>query len=98
MAYYSLSPSLLRWYIVGGQTNWASEIHNYNMTRLNNSLLKLNVLDDVNTSGLGNGDILRYNSSSQEWEPYTLPSGYHLISTTTTTTTTTTSTSTTTTT
>ncbi len=87
MAYISLGPSQLRIPTDYGQTDWLST-YNYNWSRLNSFLLRLSNLLDTNTSGLANGDVLRYNSSSTRWEPYTPP--YPPQSTTTTTTTTTT--------
>ncbi len=86
MAYTTLSPSGLRVPTDYGQTDWLST-YNYNWTRLNSTLLKLSALFDVDVSGLANGDVLRYNGTSTDWEPFTPP--YPPQSTTTTTTTTT---------
>lgn len=95
MAYSTLPKSGLRIPTTYGQTDWLGTF-NYDWTRLNNTLLKFSALLDVDTAGLSDGDVLRYNSSSQEFEVFTPP--YPARSTTTTTTSTTTTSTTTTTT
>lgn len=45
------------------------------------NLAELNDLLDVNISNSSNGDILQYNSLSQEWENTSLPSGLHIYNT-----------------
>jgi hypothetical protein len=92
--YYTLTESGLR-YADYGYTLWNTNVNNYNLTLLNNTLLKLRNLLDVDDSGLTTGDALTYVASSQKWERRPLPTGWHLITSTTTTTTTTSSTSTT---
>jgi hypothetical protein len=86
MAYTTLPKSGLRIPTTYGQTDWLGTF-NYNFTRLNNTLLKYSALLDVDTAGLSNGDVLRYNSSTQKFEVFTPP--YPAQSSTTTTTTTT---------
>ena len=66
---------------VVGESGWLVH-HNDNWERLNNVLLKLSALLDVDTSGISAEDILRYNSSSQKWEPKTHGVG-HIPTTTT---------------
>ena len=92
MAYTTLPKSGLRIPTDYGQTDWLGT-YNYDWTRLNNTLLKLSALLDVDTAGLNDGDVLRYNLSNTEWEVWTPP--YPAQSTTTTTTTTSTTTTTT---
>lgn len=91
MAYYTLTDSGLRYAGIGHST-WNADVNNYNWTRLNNTLLKFSALLDIDTSGLTDGDIMVYNSSTQNWERKPLPPGYSPVTTTTTTTSTTTTT------
>ena len=63
---------------------------NTNYQRLNDVLLYFSALSDVDDTGLVDGQILRYNSSSQKWEPKTPTLSPHTTTTTTTTSTTTT--------
>lgn len=65
---------------------------NSNFTVLNNTLLKLAGILDTDTSGLADGQILWYNSSSQKWEPKTPSLAAHTTTTTTVSSTTTTTT------
>ena len=59
------------------------ECCNDNWGRLNDTLLKITALLDVDDSGIANGQVLKYNSSSQDWEPWT-PQRTQLTTTTTT--------------
>ena len=94
MAYTQLSPSALR-YSAPGDTDWNTQ-WSYNWARLNDTLLKFSALLDVDISGLADGDVLVYNSSTTKWECEAAPGGYRELTTTTTTTSTTTTTTTTT--
>ena len=96
MTTQTLSPSQLKYNDDESDTNWNAN-WTYNFARLNNTLLKLSALGDVDVSGLQDGDILVYNSTSQNWERHTSPPGHEVTTTTTTTTTTSTTTTTTTT-
>ena len=55
---------------VEGSTDWVVHF-DYNMTRLNFTLLKLNALLDVDATGINDGDVLRYESASGKWKPFT---------------------------
>ena len=68
--YHTLTESGLR-YSDPGYADWNTNVLIYNLTRLNNTLLKLSSLLDVDVTGLANGDILVYNSTSEKWEPET---------------------------
>ena len=83
MAYTTLSPSGLRW-TPAGDITWNANDFTYNITRLNNTLLKLSALGDVNVSGILDGDVLSYNTSTAKWEPDTGPTTGRWLSTTTT--------------
>ena len=82
--YINLSPSDLR-YAEAGYDNWNTNVANYNISRLNNTLLKLSALLDVNVSGLSDGDILSYNTATSKWIPDRGPDDGRWLSTTTTT-------------
>lgn len=72
MAYTTLPNSGLRLNNpANGNTNWSVEVFDYNMTRLNNTLLKLNALLDVDVSGLAVGDVLVWNVGTSKWIPMT---------------------------
>ena len=83
MAYTSLNPSYLR-YSDPGDTDWNAQ-QSYNWERLNDTLLKLSAILDVDVSGLADGDVLVYNTSTTKWECETSPGGYRQLTTTTTT-------------
>lgn len=68
-------------------------ILDYNMTRLNNTLLKVSGMLDVDLTSLSNNDVLRYNAASGKFENVS----YGFLTTTTTSTSTSTTSSTTTT-
>jgi len=87
--YYTLTNTGLRYSDIG-YSAWNVNVNNYNWSALNNTLLKYSALLDVDPTGLVQGDVLIYNSSSEKWERKALNPGYHVISTTTTTTSTTT--------
>jgi hypothetical protein len=63
---------------------------NENMSRLENNLLKLQALQDVNVTGLSDGDILKYDGGTAKF----INVGYGYLTTTTTTTSSTTTTTT----
>ena len=70
MGYTTLPNSLLRLLNpVNNSTDWATHF-DYNMTRLNNTLLYVNALLDVDITGLADGDVLRYNSGTSKWETW----------------------------
>jgi len=80
-----------------GDSGWNASSFTFDWTRLNNTLLKLSALLDVDAAGLGDGDVLEYNSATTKWETRMSPGGGHAVTTTTTTTSTTSTTTTTTT-
>ena len=49
--------------------DWVTK-YNYNITRLNNTLLKLAALADVDLSGIANGDTLKFDSASGKFKPW----------------------------
>lgn len=51
---------------------------NTNFTNLNNTHLKLSSLFDINSAGLGNGQILMYDAATSKWIPVTPPAGKRL--------------------
>lgn len=82
MSMSTLSPSGLR--IWDGGDDFATHMA-YNITRMNNLLLKLNALPEV-TACTTEGDVLIYDAiTDNKWEPHT-PPAYAQIRTTTTTT------------
>lgn len=71
MAYTTLPKSLLRLSSpTNGNATWATECHDYNMTRLNNVLLKFNALLNVDISALADGDVFRYELATTSWKPW----------------------------
>ena len=84
MPYSTLSASGLR-YSDPGDSDWNVNVFIYNVTRLNNTLLKLTNLLNVDVSGIVNGELLAYNTSTSKWEPDSCPSTGRWLSTTTTT-------------
>ena len=50
------------------ESGWLTYM-NYNIQRLNDTLLKLSALLDVDTTGLSDGYTLWYVSASGKWEP-----------------------------
>ena len=68
MSYTTLPKSALRLLSPSnGSSDWADSF-DYNMTRLNSTLIKLNALLDVDIVGLINGDVLRYDTASSKWK------------------------------
>ena len=55
---------------VNTSSDWATHF-DYNMTRLNSTLLKLRALLDVNPTGLANGDVLKWDAGTSKWVKYT---------------------------
>jgi hypothetical protein len=68
----TLSPSGLVIPTTYGESGWAAT-YNTSFTTLNNSKLKLSGLLDIDVTGMTNGQVLRYEASSQKWKPYTPP-------------------------
>jgi len=52
-----------------GTPEWVA-IYNANIYKLNGLLLKINALIDVNTDGLIDGAVLRWNVSANKWKAY----------------------------
>jgi len=52
-----------------GTPEWVA-IYNANIYKLNGLLLKINALVDVNTDGLIDGAVLRWNVSTNKWKAY----------------------------
>jgi len=74
-----------------GDDSWAAD-DRYNWQRLNDTLLKLSALLDVDVSGIGDDEVLSWNSATSKWEPRAIPYAANSTTTTTTSTTTTTTT------
>ena len=90
MAYSTLPNSGLRMWPYG-ESGWLTHM-NYNVQRLNDTLLYLSALLDVDVTGIANGNILKYVSGSGKWEDQT--PDWPALSTTTTSSTSTSSTTT----
>jgi len=86
--YHQLSPSGLYW-CDKGYNNWVN-YDEVNVNLLNSTLLKLSGILDVDDSGISDGQVLRYNNGTSMFEPFSIPGGYRLLTTTTSTTSTTT--------
>ena len=84
MTYSTLSPSGLRY--SSDHATWNVDVLIYNLTRLNDTLLKLSALADVDVSGLSDGNVLSYSTSTSKWTPDVGPESGRWLSTTTTTT------------
>lgn len=95
MSTINLTPSSLRATTIG-DPSW-DENDTWNWQRMYNTLLNLSEILDVDVTGISDGDVLSYNSSSQKYEALTPPYAAYNTTTTTTTTTSTTTTTTTTT-
>jgi len=95
MAYTTKTTTGLRVTTAYGASDWVS-VHNYNMERLNSTLLKLSGLVDVDVSGLSAGMILVYSASAGKFVARNPPRGSLVVMVTTTSTTTTSTTTTTT--
>lgn len=52
-----------------GTPEWVA-IYNANIYKLNELLLKINALIDVDTDGLIDGAVLRWNASASKWKAY----------------------------
>jgi hypothetical protein len=87
----SLSPSGLRYVdesASGDLTDWGTSVLEYNINRLDSTLLKVSGMGDVTLTSLQDEQALRWNSSLQEYE--NADQGATTTTTTTSTTTTTT--------
>ena len=79
----TLSPSSLK-YCDPGEVGWRAHWED-NWERLNGTLLKLSALLDVDPTGLVDGDVLVYKTTTSKWECETSPGGFRQLTTTTTT-------------
>ena len=93
MSYTTLPDTGLRITIGYGEDDLLA-IDVFDWQRMANTLLKLSALLDVDVAGIANGNILKYNSATTNWEDAT-PDWMGFSTTTTTSTTSTTSTTTT---
>lgn len=93
MATTTFTPSGLKGVDIGDAT-W-DEADEDNWNNLSNNLLKLGAILDVSVTGRNDGDVLKYNSTSEDWEVTAPPYAPNATTTTTTTSTTTTTTTTT---
>ena len=67
MGYTLKNPTGLR-SIDYGAVDWLTN-YNYNIERLNETLLRVSNLANVDTSGIADGDVLQYESGTTTWKP-----------------------------
>lgn len=89
MSYTTKTTTGLRVTTAYGASDWVS-VHNYNMTRMNDTLLKISGLPDVSIAGLASGHILVYNSTLGKFKNILPPKGLTVVMMTSTSSTTTT--------
>jgi hypothetical protein len=70
MAYTTLARTGLRW-CFPGTVEWLNDVYNYDIQRLNDTLLNVSQLGDVNDAGIADGQVLRYSSASGKLVPWT---------------------------